>query len=120
LQVDATITVAPVERPTDNSIYELYFGNFPGFARVFPLRSYLYKDLKIHVKYITCPPGRKGGRSNFLFVGLPNREAVNKIIEAKRTIGFKSEGNTIVVAESQSMIKKNGVRMFPTGLDNPK
>jgi len=66
------ITVPPVERPTDNSTYELYFGNFPGFARVLPVRSYLYTTLKIHIKYITCPPGRRGGRSNFLFVGLPN------------------------------------------------
>jgi len=65
------ITVAPIERPTDNTTYELYFGNFPGFARVLPIRTFLYTHLNVHMKYITCPPGRRGGRSNYMFIGLP-------------------------------------------------
>jgi len=33
------ITVAPIEKPTDNKVYELFLGNFPGFARVLPVRT---------------------------------------------------------------------------------
>jgi len=114
------ISVAPIDKPVDPMVYELYFGNFPGFARVLPIRTFLYSKLKIHIKYITCPPGRAGGRSNFLFVGLPNKEAVNRIIEVKKAGGFEIGGKKIIIAESQSMVKKNGCRVFPLQLDRAK
>jgi len=113
------VTVAPIERPTDTNTYELFFGNYPVFARVLPTRNFLYKDLKIHVKYFSCPPGRKGGRANFLFVGLPDREAVDKIIEAKKAGLCKIEGRNILIAESQSMVKKNGRKLFAAQFGNP-
>jgi len=112
------VTIPLLKRPTSKTIYELYVGGFSKRVKIHPFQMLLFK-LSVRVKYISCPVNKTtGGRCNFIFVGVSSASDVERIIFAKKKNSFRSAGKPLIVAESQSMIDKNGGRKFQgKGLD---
>jgi len=113
------VTVAPKVRSVNGTLYELYFGSFTKPIRILPFQMTLFSKVGVRIKYISFPTNRTSGhKCNFVFVGFGDPSDIDKIIAARKKGAFRFAGREIAIAESQSMVDKNGGKLYAgKGLD---